>query len=125
MLQTDLLSKLNPAGSGLIYSAFVGHYENVEALAVAVDTDQSAYVTGQHRADIAPTVPIVPPNVPPSAVSDHSGCFSRRFGGGANDAFVMKISASGLSILYSSYLGGADEDSGHGIAVDRNQNISM
>ncbi|MDP9338431.1 MAG: SBBP repeat-containing protein, partial [Acidobacteriota bacterium] len=45
--------------------------------------------------------------------------------GGSNDAFVMKISASGLSILYSSYLGGADEDSAHGIAVGNTQNISV
>src|SRR6202021_682346 len=39
------------------------------------------------------------------------------------DAFVMKVSATGLSILYSSYLGGSDEDSAHGIAVDGLHNI--
>ncbi len=38
------------------------------------------------------------------------------------DAFVTKISAPGDEIVYSSYLGGADEDVGYGIAVDNGGN---
>ena len=41
------VTKLNPAGSALMYSTFLGAYANVQALAIAVDRDQNAYVTGE------------------------------------------------------------------------------
>ncbi len=40
--------------------------------------------------------------------------FEPHFGGGSTDAFVIKISATGSGILYSSYLGGDSEDVGNG-----------
>ena len=40
----------------------------------------------------------------------------RTFGGGPSDAFVAKFSSTGI-LLYSSYLGGAGDDSGVGIAA--------
>ena len=123
IVENGFISKLNPAGSALIYSAFIGVYENVEALAVAVDADQNAYVTGHTSDNITPTVVITPPNQPPPPFPITPGAFQPAFGGGTNDAFVMKVSATGLSILYSSYLGGSDEDSAHGIAVDALHNI--
>jgi hypothetical protein len=123
IVENGFISKLNPAGSALIYSAFIGVYENVEALGVAVDADQNAYVTGHTSDNITPTVVITPPNQPPPPFPITGGAFQPAFGGGTNDAFVMKVSATGLSILYSSYLGGSDEDSAHGIAVDATQNI--
>jgi Beta-propeller repeat len=123
IVENGFISKLNPAGSALIYSAFIGVYENVEALAVAVDADQNAYVTGHTSDNITPTVVITPPNQPPPPFPISGNAFQPGFGGGTNDAFVMKVSATGLSILYSSYLGGSDEDSAHGIAVDALHNI--
>jgi len=123
IVENGLISKLNPAGSALIYSAFIGVYENVEALGVAVDADQNAYVTGHTSDNITPTVVITPPNQPPPPFPISGNAFQPAFGGGTNDAFVMKVSATGLSILYSSYLGGSDEDSAHGIAVDALHNI--
>jgi hypothetical protein len=118
IVENGFISKLNPAGSALIYSAFVGEYENVEALGVAVDADQNAYITGHTGANIAPTVPITPPKSPPPPFPITFLAAQPFYGGGTNDAYVMKISATGLTILYSTYLGGSDEDSGHGIAVD-------
>ena len=123
IVENGFISKLNPAGSALIYSAFIGVYENVEALGVAVDADQNAYVTGHTSDNITPTVVITPPNQPPPPFPISGNAFQPAFGGGTNDAFVMKVSATGLSILYSSYLGGSDEDSAHGIAVDALHNI--
>ncbi len=40
------------------------------------------------------------------------------YGGGPFDAFVAKINAAGSALVYSTYLGGSDWDSGNGIAVD-------
>jgi hypothetical protein len=123
IVSNGFLSKLNPAGSGLIYSGYVGVYENVQSLAVAVDGDQNAYITGQVTGNFTPTVTIAPPNVPPAPFPITGTAFQTAYGGGPIDAFVMKISASGFSILYSSYLGGSNEDSGYGIAVDPLHNI--
>ena len=123
IVSNGFLSKLNPAGSALIYSDYIGYYENVQCLAVAVDSNQNAYITGQTGANITPTVTITPPNAPPPPFPITASAFQPAYAGGATDAFVMKISASGVSILYSSYLGGADEDDGFGIAVDGSQNV--
>ncbi len=65
VVSNAFVSKLNPAGTGLIYSSFLGEYENVRGQAIAVDNDEIAYVTGQADPNFAPTVPIVLPAVPP------------------------------------------------------------
>ncbi|MGA8554995.1 MAG: SBBP repeat-containing protein, partial [Candidatus Acidiferrales bacterium] len=110
------LTKLNPAGSGLVYSTFIGYYENVIGYAVAVDQNQTAYVTGSTTDNFTPTVVITPPNTPPPPFPITTGV---AYAGGPTDAFVMKISSTGSSILYSTYLGGEGEDDGYGIAVDK------
>ena len=66
--------------------------------------------------DGAGTVTVNP--APPFPIT--ATAFQPHFGGGSTDAFVMKISATGSGILYSSYLGGESEDVGNGIAVDKN-----
>ncbi len=38
--------------------------------------------------------------------------------GGGDDAFVTKLSSSGNSLIYSTYLGGSSNDGGFGIAID-------
>jgi hypothetical protein len=116
IVSNAFVTKLNKLGTGLIYSGFLGYYENVEGLAIAVDNEQNAYVTGQTGANITPTVPIVSPNVPPPPFPTTNG-YQTTFGGGATDAFVTKIDAQGTGFLYSTYLGGTDDDSGYGIAV--------
>jgi Abnormal spindle-like microcephaly-assoc'd, ASPM-SPD-2-Hydin/Beta-propeller repeat len=111
------LSKLNPAGSALLYSTFIGYYENVICFAVAVDQNQIAYVTGSVTENFVPTVVITPPATPPPPFPITTGV---AYGGGTTDAFVVKISSTGGSVLYSTYLGGDGEDIGYGIAADKN-----
>jgi hypothetical protein len=115
------VTKLNVEGSALVYSGFVGFYENVTCLAIAVDGAQNAYVTGDVGPNIAPTVPIIPPATPPPPFCTYNG-FETTFGGSGTDAFVVKVDASGSELLYCSYLGGTDEDVGYGIAVDGSAN---
>lgn len=110
--------KLNVAGSALVYSTYLGYYENVRGQAIAVDANQNAYVTGQTSSNFIPTVPIVAPNVPPPPFPITATAFQPAYGGGTTDAFVIKLSATGDSILYSSYLGGSNEEIGYGIAAD-------
>jgi hypothetical protein len=93
------VSKLTPAGNGLVYATFIGGNQLDEGTAIAVDTSGNAYVVGHTTSTNFPTV--------------------APFGsqGGMSDAFVTKLDASG-AIAYSSYLGGSSDDVAHGVAVD-------
>jgi Beta-propeller repeat/Protein of unknown function (DUF1573) len=122
IVSNAFVAKLNPEGSALIYSTYLGEYENVRGQAIAVDANQNAYVTGQTEANGVPTVPITPPAVGPPNFPITASAFQGAFGGGSTDCFITKITATGTSALYSSYLGGSDEDTCYGVAVDSNQN---
>jgi hypothetical protein len=95
------VSKLNPAGSALIYSTYLGGSGDDIGYGIAVDGAGNAYVTGRTASTNFPTMnPLQAAN-----------------GGGAN-AFVAKIDATGATLVYSTYLGGSAFDFGSGIAVD-------
>ena len=122
IVSNGFVTKLNPAGSAIVYSGFVGSFENVKCFGIGVDNDGIAYVTGQTEANGVSDLPIPappappPPQPPPFPITVTA--FQPFFGGGATDAFVLTISATGSVIQYASYLGGSDEDASHGIAVD-------
>jgi hypothetical protein len=110
--------KLNPAGTAILYSTFLGGSSTDAAEGIAVDDAGNAYVTGSTNSvgqqDDFPTVGAVQPI----------------FGGGhpydgfafPSDAFVAKLSPSGSALVYSTYLGGSGNDAGYGIAVDASGN---
>jgi hypothetical protein len=128
IVNNGFVAKLNVEGSALIYSSFFGYYESVTCLAVAVDSAQNAYVTGEVGRNIEPTVILTPPATPPplfpivNGFETTLGNNGASYGGTATDAFIAKIDATGSEILYSSYLGGSDEDVGYGVAVDGSAN---
>ena len=93
--------KLDPAGSTLIYSTYLGGNGFDKANAIALDSSGNAYLTGESRG----TFPIV-------------GGFQPSSGLGFTDAFVAKLNPTGSALVYSSYLGGGNIDEGRGIAVD-------
>jgi len=114
------LTKLNAAGSGLVYSTYLGGSGNEYPLSVAVDSSGSAYVVGLTASNDFPTTPaafqtkFAGPYVP--------GCF---VWSGCDDAFVSKIDTTKTgpsSLVYSTYLGGTGSDGGSGIAVDSSGN---
>jgi len=94
------VSKLSASGSTLLYSTFLGGSGQDIAYAVALDSMGNAYVTGD----------TVSANFP--------SLHSLQGPGGDRDAFVSKLSALGSTLLYSTYLGGADKDQARGIAVN-------
>lgn len=97
------VTKVNPAGSALVYSTFAGGSLLDTGSAIAVDSDGSAYVTGLTASGDFPTT---------------VGAPDRSHNGGVNDAFVVKLDSTGSALTYSTFLGGTGNDSGAGIAVD-------
>jgi hypothetical protein len=96
------ITKLNPAGSALVYSTYLGGSDTDASYAIALDSAGNAYVTGLTTSNDFPTTALAP----------------QRIRAGDNDAFVAKLSADGSALVYSTYLGGTTTDLGTAIAVD-------
>ena len=94
--QDAFVTELNP--SALVYSTYLGGSMDDAGTSIALDGNKNAYVTGQTNS----------PNFPTAAATQTTL-------GGGNDAFVSEISASGSSLVFSTYLGGA---------LDENTNVS-
>jgi hypothetical protein len=95
------VTKINAAGTAVVYSTYLGGSDNDVALDIAVDSAGNSYVTGGTASTNFPTV----------------NPFQSLYGGNG-DAFVTKINAVGSALTFSSYLGGANNDTGNAIAVD-------
>jgi hypothetical protein len=97
------VTKLDPTGSALVYSTYLGGSESDHGRGIAVDSSGNAYVTGWTRSiDFPTTVEAVRPIRGDASV----------------DAFVTKLNQDGSTLVYSTYLGGGDADVGVGIFVD-------
>ncbi len=99
------ITKIDPIGSSLVYSTFLGGDGGDRGLGIAVDSIGNAYVTGFTFSANFPTANPFQP-----ALS------------GDRDAFVAKLDSTGSALLYSTFLGGSVDDSGRGIAVDTGGN---
>jgi len=105
------IAKLNPTGTELIYSTYLGGSRGEFASGIALDSLGNAYVTGGTRSTDFPTTQGSFQIIPGSgACSDAELCTS--------EAFVTKLNSSGTELFYSTYLGGASHDWCSGIAVD-------
>jgi beta-propeller repeat-containing protein len=102
------VTQLNAAGSGLVYSTYLGGSGDDEGNAIAVDPAGNAYVSGLTDSTNLPTT---------------AGAFQTTHAGGF-DAFVTKLDPAGASLVYSTYLGGGGSDGGssNGIAADASGN---
>lgn len=111
------IAKLNPAGSELLYSTYLGGVLYDEGSSIAVDASGNAYLTGVTRSINFPTVkPLQPAML--SHFLDSSGAPRSK----NSEAFVAKVNAAGTALVYSTYLGGSLYDFGSGIALDPDGN---
>jgi hypothetical protein len=95
------LSKLNAAGSALVYSTFFGGSGFDGAGGLVVDAAGNAYISGGAGSTNFPTTP---------------GTFDTTSDG--NDAFVAKLNPAGSAFVYSTVVGGTDGEGAAGLAVD-------
>jgi len=99
--QDIVVTKFTPSGSALVFYTYVGGGGINAVTAMALDASGNAYVAGYTQSTNFPTKNAAQPS----------------YGGGFWNAIVFKISSSG-KLVYSTYLGGNNQDEAHGIAVD-------
>ena len=100
-------------GRGLWYSSYLGGNFADQANAIALDSQNAAYITGS-------TVGNSPLKKTEDNFPTTSGAYqeSPNTNSVMGDAFASKISPTGNSLEYSTYISGNDQDVGNGIAVD-------
>jgi uncharacterized protein (TIGR03437 family) len=106
------VAKLNPAGSELVYSTFLGGGGNEIGTSIAIDPQGNAYVTGTTTS--VANFPIT------------QGAADTTYGGhGGNeewtrwgDAFAFKLNPTGTQLVYSTFIGGNRDEMAFSIAVD-------
>jgi beta-propeller repeat-containing protein len=100
------VTKINPAGSSLIYSTFLGGRRLDIPEGIAIDSSGNAYISGMTGSMNFPTT---------------AGALDVSLGG-TRDAFVAKLNANGSALVYSTYVGGSAVDGAAGIALDTSGN---
>src|SRR4029450_1670263 len=95
------ITKIDPSGSLVVYSTYLGGSGDDAGNAIAVDVDGNAFVAGTTNSNNFP-------------VQGPFQATTRGF----NDAFVVKLDPNGASLLYSTYIGSNTEDVANAIAVD-------
>lgn len=99
------VTRINSAGTAIVYSSFLGGTGTDEAAGIAVDISGNAYVVGNTAStDFNTKNPLQANNR------------------GQQDAFVSKVSSDGSQLIYSTYLGGLRADLGNSIAIDQSGN---
>lgn len=101
--------RLNPSGSALIYSTFIGGNDIDDGYSLIVDEQNNAYVTGL---TISPDFPVT------------TGVFSSTAGNGEN-VFICKINPSGSAFEFSGLMGGNNRDVGHAISLGSDNTILL
>ncbi len=107
------VSKLNPSGTALIYSTYLGGSTQETAYGLSVDSSGNAYVVGQTASKDFPTT---------------TGALQTSLPAGLRTSFVSKLNAAGNGLVYSTYLGGTSQvsylccDLAAAVAIDQTGN---
>lgn len=94
-------AKLDNSGN-LLWNTFMGGTDIDQGYGLAIDESGNVYIVGRSYATWG------------TPVNAHAG--------GIRDAFVVKLNTSG-TLLWNTFLGGADVDDGYGVAVDQSGNV--
>ena len=97
------IQKLNPAGTAVLYSTYLGGVGEESSNAIAIDLSGQIYVAGNSSSTDFPT----------------ANAYDSTLDGGL-DGFICKINSAGNALLYSTFLGGAGTEYINGLAVDGN-----
>jgi hypothetical protein len=102
------VAKVNPSGTGLVYSGYIGGTGNDYCRGVAVDGLGDAFITGYTYSTEATFPVAVGPDL------THNG---------GSDAYVARVNAAGTALVFCGYVGGSDTDYGSDINLDGSGNL--
>jgi hypothetical protein len=108
------VAKYTPAGT-LVYVSYLGGSSDDSGSAIAVDSSGNAYLTGFTDSTDFPTTT-------GTIQTAFGGEGDNKYGQNFGDAFVAKLNPAGTALIYSTFLGGSDGDTGDAIAVDSSGN---
>jgi len=104
------VTRFAPDGNVLEFSTFLGGIADDSAQAVTVGPDGSIYVAGYFNGLSFPTTP---------------GAFDQTTNGGIFDGFLARISSAGDALVYSTILGGGENDIVKAVRVDQAGNAYL
>jgi hypothetical protein len=99
--------KINPNGSTLVYSALAGGQSTDISCEIVIDSNGNSIIAGSTFSSDFP-------------ITNRSVDILYN---GASDVFVLKLNSNGSSLIYSTFIGGTDDDKGFSITVDFNGNV--
>jgi len=119
-IESAFVTKLHPAGCGLLYSTYVGYgdfsFGAYGATGIALDKSKDVYITGNAFLTVSPGVPgpaLVNGLQPPMSSTE----------GTSNMILISELDPAGAALLYSSFLGGSGTNTSSGIGVDSSGDI--
>jgi hypothetical protein len=101
------VTKLNSNGTALIYSTYIGGSSEDQVDMIIIDNYENAYITGFTSSSNYPVI---------------YGAYDNT-NNGKRDMFVTKLNSKGNSLIFSTYIGGNNDDGGSGLAIDYNYNV--
>jgi hypothetical protein len=99
--------KLDPSGTKVLFSTWIGGYEKDTITSIAVDKAYNVYITGWTESSEKDAFPVG------GKTPGYASSFN-----GKKDVFVMKLDPTGSKLIYSTYLGGSENDVPAKIAVN-------
>lgn len=99
------IAKLNSTGSSFTFSSYLGGSGDDKAFGIAIDSSGNVYITGQTSSTDFPIVGGMQPTKAGTTVAPY-------------DAFLAVLNSADTALLYSTYLGGSNDDYGYGVALD-------
>jgi hypothetical protein len=106
-------AKLTSTGSAMIFSTYLGGYGVDNGNDIAVDANRDIYVAGNTASGNFPTL------------NAYQAAFNPGTSAAYTDAYLFKLSSTGSTLIYSTFLGGDNHDGtsdttshGAGLAID-------
>jgi len=107
-------AKINPAGTTLVYSTYLGGTNQDVGNDIAVGAGGEAYVAGYTS---SANFPIAPTNAAQRLLNNATNAST------ASDAFITRLAPAGDALVYSTFLGGTNNDFGYRLTLDGDANV--
>ncbi|HVZ40363.1 MAG TPA: SBBP repeat-containing protein [Candidatus Kapabacteria bacterium] len=104
------MSKLDPNGSTLLFSTYIGGNNDEWALDITLDGSTNAWIAGVTLSD---NFPVTPNGIQPQR------------GGATYDAMILALDRTGSRLVYASYLGGTGADTARALAIGSDGSVFL